>query len=79
MYYIGAEETMTAKYWRIRHGAADRDTALAVPVILVTKLQNVGADVDFAVPWGQGHGGDYDLDSLFSWIAKVSKFPAFAN
>lgn len=71
MNYIGASGTTTTKYWRIRHGAIDRDTSLAIPVILVTKLENKGCDVDFAVPWGQGHGGDYDLNELFSWIEKI--------
>ena len=71
IYYIGAQKTATAPYWRIRHGTADRDTSLAVPVILTTKLQNNGAKVDFAAPWGQGHGGDYDLDELFAWINQV--------
>ncbi|MCX7781157.1 MAG: alpha/beta hydrolase [Negativicutes bacterium] len=71
MNYIGAKETATAQYWRIRHGAIDRDTSLAVPVILATVLKNKGFDVDFAVPWGQGHGGDYDLDELFAWIDNI--------
>ncbi|MBP2656666.1 MAG: alpha/beta hydrolase [Firmicutes bacterium] len=71
MNYIGAQETDTARYWRIRHGAVDRDTALAIPVILATKLDNEGFNVDFAIPWGQGHGGDYDLDELFTWIDNV--------
>lgn len=72
MNYIGNKESTTARYWRIRHGAADRDTSLAIPVILATKLENEGFDVDFAVPWGQGHGGDYDLDELFAWIDQIS-------
>jgi len=71
MDYIGAEGASTARHWRIRHGAVDRDTSLAVPVILATKLWNEGFDVDFAIPWGRGHGGDYDLDELFAWIDKV--------
>ncbi len=62
-----------AKFYRIRHGSADRDTALAVPLILALGLQNAGKSVDFAVPWGQGHGGDYDLDELFTWIDGVVK------
>ena len=62
-----------AKFYRIRHGAADSDTALAVPLILALGLQNAGKAVDFAVPWGQGHGGDYDLDELFRWIDRVVK------
>jgi hypothetical protein len=71
MNYIGANRITTAKYWRIRHGAVDRDTSLAIPVILTTKLQNNGFNVDFALPWGQGHGGDYDPDELFAWIDMI--------
>lgn len=73
MEYIGAAATTTAHYWRIRHGLADRDTSLAIPVILAAKLENHGADVDFAMPWGQGHGGDYDLDELFAWIDRICR------
>jgi hypothetical protein len=54
MNYIGAEGTTSAPYWRIRHGAVDRDTSLAIPVILATKLQDIGRTVDFAAPWGRG-------------------------
>jgi hypothetical protein len=71
MNYIGTKGTTSAQYWRIRHGSIDRDTSLAIPVILATKLKNKGFDVDFAVPWGQGHGGDYDLDELFAWMDKI--------
>jgi len=71
MYYIGDVQTKPAAHWRIRQGTADRDTALAVPVILGTKLSNLGYDVDLALPWNQGHGGDYDLDQLFTWMDKV--------
>jgi hypothetical protein len=34
--YVGCEGT--AKHWRIRHGAFDRDTSLAIPVILATRV-----------------------------------------
>ena len=71
MSYLG--NANAAKFYRIRHGAADSDTALAVPLILALGLQNAGKTVDFAVPWGQGHGGDYDLDELFKWIDRVVK------
>jgi hypothetical protein len=73
MNYIGAGGTTTARYWRIRHGAIDRDTSLAIPVILATKLQNVGCSVDFALPWGHGHGGNYDLDELFAWMDRICR------
>lgn len=69
--YIG--EADTAKYWRIRHGAFDRDTSLAIPVILATLLENKGYDVDFFLPWGLPHSGDYDLEELFAWIDRICK------
>ncbi len=72
MSYIGAPGATTSTHWRIRHGSVDRDTSLAIPVILATKLANSGKAVDFAVPWGVGHGGNYDLDELFAWMASVS-------
>jgi len=71
MNYIGT--ATSAKHWRIRHGAVDRDTSLAVPVILATLLKNKGFDVDFAIPWGRGHGGDYDLNELFAWTDMICK------
>ena len=73
MYYIDASGTTTSHYWRIRHGGTDADTAVPIPVILATKLTNTGYDVDFAVPWGQGHGGNYDLEELFDWIETISE------
>lgn len=71
--FIGRNDVNTAKHFRIRHGAADRDTALAIPAILALTLQNNGVEVDFFSPWGQGHGGDYDLPELFDWIDSVCK------
>ncbi|MCD8008958.1 MAG: hypothetical protein LUF68_08540 [Clostridiales bacterium] len=69
--YIGNADT--AKHWRVRHGAYDRDTSLAIPVILATLLQNRGFNIDFALPWGLPHSGDYDLDDLFAWIDGICR------
>lgn len=73
MHYIGQPQTITAKYWRIRHGTKDKDTGLAIPVILGTCLQNKGFDVDLALPWEKPHSGDYDLDELFEWIDSICR------
>lgn len=73
MYFIGQQGVNVAPHWRIRHGAKDRDTSLAIPALLALKLQNSGYDVDFASPWGKGHAGDYDLDALFSWADGLCK------
>ena len=69
--YIGGADT--AKHWRIRHGAFDRDTALAIPAILALALENKGYGVDFFFPWGLPHSGDYDADELFRWIDAICK------
>lgn len=76
MYYIEpaqSKKQQTSPYWRIRHGSKDRDTSLAIPIILATTLNNKGYSVDFAVPWDQGHGGDYDLDELFTWTKHIAQ------
>ncbi|WP_308554883.1 subtype B tannase [uncultured Lactobacillus sp.] len=69
--YLTEEKADSAKYWRIRHGASDRDTSFAIPIILATLLQNKGYQVDFEIPWGTPHSGDYDLRDLFTWIDRV--------
>lgn len=71
MHYIGS--ATTAKYWRIRHGLNDSDTSLAIPAILALKLEKSNCTVDFAGVSGEGHGGYYDTDDLFSWIDKICK------
>jgi hypothetical protein len=73
MNYIGDKGAKTAKNWRVRHGAKDKDTGFAIPVILATTLQNKGFKVDFALPWDVPHSGDYDLDELFAWADAVCK------
>lgn len=66
MHFIGHADN--APHWRIRHGAYDRDTSLAIPVILAQMLRQQGLHVDFHLPWGLPHSGDYDLAELFGWI-----------
>lgn len=67
--YIGKADM--AQHWWIRHGAFDRDTSIAVPVILAAKLKNAGCNVNFELPWGLPHSGDYDLPELFKWIDRL--------
>ena len=73
MHYLSSPKSSTiSTHWRIRHGTADRDTSLAIPVILATTLKNQGKRVDFAMPWNVPHSGDYDLDGLFAWADTIS-------
>jgi len=64
----GRVNTNVCQYWRIRHGEHDRDTSAAISAILAIKLRQSGCQVDYALPWGIPHSGDYDLQELFAWI-----------
>ena len=65
------EGSTIAPHWYIRHGARDRDTAFPVPINLATKLQNMGKDVNFKLPWNRPHSGDYALNELFAWMKTI--------
>lgn len=73
MNYIGDKGAKTAQNWRVRHGAKDRDTGFAVPIILATTLKNKGFKIDFALPWDKPHSGDYDLNEMFEWADSICK------
>ncbi len=73
MNFIGVKGVDTAKYWRIRHGAKDRDTSLAIPAILALKLRDAGFEADIAAPWNVPHDGNYDLPELFEWLDGICK------
>ena len=70
MNYIGSK---SASNWRIRVGTNDRDTSLAISAMMSLKLNNAGKKVDYALPWGVPHSGDYDLDELFAWMTAISR------
>jgi len=72
MNYLGRAGVSTAAHWRIRQGTKDRDTSLAVPLILASALRQPGRSVDLALPWERPHSGDYDLDELFAWVRQIS-------
>jgi hypothetical protein len=71
MNFIGVANTDTAPNWYVRHGTIDRDTAFTVSVNLYTTLQNRGFNVDYKLAWERPHSGDYNLDEVFAWIAKL--------
>jgi hypothetical protein len=73
MNYIGDPNANTARHWRIRHGSNDKDTGLAISVLLAWKLQNNGIKADLELPWDKPHSGDYDLEELFGWIDGICK------
>ncbi|MDD0823119.1 alpha/beta hydrolase [Mannheimia sp. AT1] len=71
MHYL--DNPNAAEHWRIRVGSADRDTSHAISAILAVKLQMTGKNVNYEIPWGIPHAGDYDLDELFQWADEIVK------
>jgi hypothetical protein len=67
--YVGKTDGIT-RHWRIRNGARDRDTSFTVAYNLsrALKADPKVSTVDFALHWDQGHAGNYDVQSAFSWI-----------
>lgn len=67
--YIGKTDGIST-HWRIRNGARDRDTSFTVAynISRALKADSKVKDVDFALHWDQGHAGNYDVQSAFSWI-----------
>ena len=73
MNYLGSPAATNSRYYRIRYGTADSNTSVAIPLILGTRAQNLGYNVDMATPFGVDHSGDYDLDELFNWMDNIVK------
>lgn len=79
LYYLlqsqeGYGTSTVAKYWRIRTGINQSDTALTTEVNLALALQNYDGvkSVDFETVWGQGHTeaertGD-STENFISWV-----------
>nr|WP_313063216.1 subtype B tannase [Moraxella sp. CTOTU49097] len=68
-----ANNPYASQYWRIRAGTDDYDTSHAISAMLTAKLRMNGKAVDYALPWGVPHSGDYDLPELFAWIDGIAK------
>lgn len=76
MNYLGNPSATNATHYRIRYGTADSNTSVAIPLIVGTRAQNLGYDVDMATPFNIDHSGDYDLVELFDWMDGIVKASA---
>ena len=76
-YYDGNGSSNIAKYFRIRTGIQQGDTALCTEVDLALALKAKGTDVDFETVWGQAHVkaeriGDSDTNFI-EWVNECLK------
>lgn len=73
-YYEGYQTANVAKYWRIRTGINQGDTALCTEINLALALESYGVNVDFETVWGQGHvEAERTGDSTANFIAWVKE------
>lgn len=73
-YYDGNGTSTVAKYFRIRTGINQGDTALCTEVDLALALAAKGSTVDFETVWGQGHTqAERSGDSETNFIAWVNE------
>lgn len=76
-YYEGAGTANVAKYFRIRTGIEQGDTALCTEINLALALDAYGSEVDFETVWGEGHTqaertGDSG-SNFISWVNECLK------
>jgi len=73
MPYLINEEGDSAPYWYVRHGIRDRDTSFAVEAALFYAIQNDSTvqDANYALAYMQPHGGNYDVQEAYGWLAEV--------
>ena len=73
MPYLISEEGDSAPYWYVRHGIRDRDTSFAVEAALFYAIQNdpTVQDANYALAYMQPHGGNYDVQEAYGWLAGV--------
>ena len=78
-YYKGYGTSTVAKYWRIRTGINQGDTALTTEtnLMLALKMNSNVKDVDFATVWGLGHTMAERTGSgttnFISWVNEILK------
>jgi hypothetical protein len=73
MPYLISDEGDSAPYWYVRHGIRDRDTSFAVEAALFYAIQNDSTvqDANYALAYMQPHGGNYDVQEAYGWLAGV--------
>lgn len=78
-YYDGFGSSNVAKYWRIRSGIEQGDTALTTELNLKLALNQIESveDVDFAMVWGQGHTQaertGNATSNFISWVKEITR------
>jgi hypothetical protein len=76
LYHLRRKNPSRARYWWIRTGTLDTNTAHTVVSNLAAITTELGDSVNSAMYWDGGHAVDFDSPDLIEWIGKLTGYSA---
>jgi hypothetical protein len=74
MYFVGQDNSTSAKYWWLRQGSSDPHTSQTVISNLAASLENRNREVNALLYWDAGHGADQDAEDFIAWMGNITGF-----
>jgi hypothetical protein len=74
LYHLRRKNPSRARYWWIRTGTLDTNTAHTVVANLAAITTELGDSVNSAMYWDGGHAVDFDSPDLIEWIGKLTGY-----
>ena len=74
LYHLRRENPSRARYWWIRTGTLDTNTAHTVVSNLAALTSELGDSVNSAMYWDGGHAVNFDSPDLIEWIGKLTGY-----
>jgi hypothetical protein len=74
LYHLRRRNVSRARYWWIRTGTLDTNTAHTVVGNLAAIATGLGDTANSALYWDGGHAVNYDSPDLFAWIGKLTGY-----
>jgi hypothetical protein len=74
LYHLRKKNPSRARYWWIRTGTLDTNTAHTVVSNLAAITNELGDSVNSAMYWDGGHAVDFDSPDLIEWIGKLTGY-----
>jgi hypothetical protein len=74
LYHLRRKNPSRARYWWIRTGTLDTNTAHTVVSNLAAITNELGDSVNSAMYWDGGHAVNFDSPDLIEWIGKLTGY-----
>jgi hypothetical protein len=74
LYHLRKKNPSRARYWWIRTGTLDTNTAHTVVSNLAAITNELGDSVNSAMYWDGGHAVNFDSPDLIEWIGKLTGY-----